>query len=56
MKKQSRELGGGWRVELNQDTLPRVLINNEYYTTVLSKSDKKDKSYIRDQHAAASWR
>ncbi|MAQ71072.1 MAG: RNA polymerase sigma-54 factor [Alphaproteobacteria bacterium] len=55
MKKQARELGGGWRVELNQDTLPRVLINNEYYTTVLSKSDKDDKTYIRNQHAAASW-
>ncbi|MGE4313255.1 MAG: RNA polymerase factor sigma-54 [Pseudobdellovibrionaceae bacterium] len=55
MKKQPREVGGGWRVELNNDTLPRVLVNNEYYTTVLSKSGKEDKSYINAQMNAASW-
>ncbi len=56
MKKLPREVGGGWKVELNADTLPRVLVNNEYYTTVLSKAvDKKDKSYLSEQMQAASW-
>lgn len=56
MKKLPREMGGGWKVELNSDTLPRVLVNNDYYTTVLSKAvDKKDKSYLSDQMQAASW-
>ena len=26
--------GGGFHVELNSDTLPRVLVNTRYYTTV----------------------
>src|SRR5262249_25862549 len=38
---------GGWTVELNHDTLPRVLVNQTYYSTV-SKTAKKDteKSYL----------
>ena len=55
MKKQPREVGGGWQVALNSETLPRVLVNQEYYTTVLSKAGKDDKSYLRDQMQAASW-
>ena len=56
MKKLAREMGGGWKVELNSDTLPRVLVNNDYYTTVLSKAvDKKDKSYLSEKMQAASW-
>lgn len=56
MKKLPRDMGGGWKVELNVETLPRVLVNQEYYTTVLGKAvDKKDKSYLSDQMQAASW-
>src|SRR5262249_7151622 len=29
--------GGGWTIELNSETLPRVLVNNRYYAT-LSKT------------------
>ncbi len=56
MKKMPKNLGGGWRVELNNDTLPRVLINQEYYTQV-SKSavQKKDKEYVTNQLASANW-
>lgn len=32
---------GGWHVELNSDTLPRVLVNQVYYTE-LSKTIRKD--------------
>ncbi|MGB1077754.1 MAG: RNA polymerase factor sigma-54, partial [Bdellovibrionales bacterium] len=56
MKKLPREVGGGWKVELNADTLPRVLVNNDYYTTVKSKAvAKKDKEYLSTQMQAASW-
>ncbi len=56
MKKLPKNLGGGWRVELNAETLPRVLINNEYYTEVASKAtQKKDKEYLTNQMASASW-
>ncbi len=40
---------GGWHVELNSDTLPKVLVNQTYYTE-LSKTIRKDgdKSYFTD--------
>jgi RNA polymerase sigma-54 factor len=40
---------GGWAVELNSDTLPKVLVNQSYYAEV-SKTTKNDgeKSYLAD--------
>ncbi len=56
MKKLPKNLGGGWKVELNTDTLPRVLVNNEYYTQVAGASkDKQDREYISTQLANANW-
>ena len=56
MKKLPKNLGGGWRVELNTETLPRVLVNNEYYTEVSSATkDKKDREYITTQMNNANW-
>jgi RNA polymerase sigma-54 factor len=47
---------GGWQVELNSDTLPRVLVNQTYYTE-LSRSIRKDgdKSYFTDCLQNATW-
>jgi RNA polymerase sigma-54 factor len=47
---------GGWHVELNSDTLPRVLVNQVYYTK-LSKTIRKDgdKSYFTDCLQNATW-
>src|SRR3954469_14258047 len=47
---------GGWHVELNSDTLPRVLVNQVYYSE-LSKSIRKDgdKSYFTDCLQNATW-
>src|SRR6201987_111170 len=47
---------GGWHVELNSDTLPRVLVNQTYYSK-LSKSLRKDgdKSYFTDCLQNATW-
>lgn len=56
MKKLPKNLGGGWRVELNTETLPRVLVNNEYYTEVSGATkDKKDREYITTQLNNANW-
>lgn len=56
MKKLPKNLGGGWRVELNSDTLPRVLINQDYFTQVSQHSrDSKDKTYMNEQLASANW-
>jgi RNA polymerase sigma-54 factor len=47
---------GGWLVELNSDTLPRVLVNQSYYSQ-LSKTIRKDgdKSYFSECLQNATW-
>jgi RNA polymerase sigma-54 factor len=48
--------GGGWVVELNNDTLPRVLVNTRYYAKVTSASrSKDDKSYLTERFQSANW-
>jgi RNA polymerase sigma-54 factor len=48
--------GGGWQVELNTDTLPRVLANDRYYAQIQSATSKKaDKEYIADRWQQANW-
>lgn len=47
---------GGWHVELNSDTLPRVLINRTYYTRVArTATSEKDKTYLFDCLQTANW-
>lgn len=47
---------GGWHVELNSNTLPKVLVNQTYYSQ-LSKTIRKDgdKSYFTDCLQNATW-
>jgi RNA polymerase sigma-54 factor len=47
---------GGWLVELNSDTLPKVLVNQSYHAQVskTAKSDQ-DKSYLTDCLQTATW-
>jgi RNA polymerase sigma-54 factor len=47
---------GTWLVELNTDTMPRVLMNQRYYATV-SKTAKReeDKQFLTECAANASW-
>ena len=45
-----------WIVELNNNTLPKVLVNNIYYNELCRRgSSKKDKAYISDCYANANW-
>jgi RNA polymerase sigma-54 factor len=56
MKRLPNNLGGGWRVELNAETLPRVLVNNEYYAEVAGKArGKEDRKYLEEQLQSANW-
>ncbi|MCB1538784.1 MAG: RNA polymerase factor sigma-54 [Rhodospirillales bacterium] len=65
MRPIPKHLGGGWKVELNHDTLPRVLVNREYANIVmnahvgqadrLKHMDKQDKTYLNDRLASANW-
>jgi len=47
---------GSWQVELNSDTLPKVLINQRYYAQVSTTTRSAgDKSYIADCLQTATW-
>ncbi|MBY0421456.1 MAG: RNA polymerase factor sigma-54, partial [Parvularculaceae bacterium] len=47
---------GGWKIELNSDTLPRVLVNQAYYAKVSkAKAKDTDKQFVSDQFASANW-
>ena len=56
MKTLPKTSGGGWRVELNTDTLPRVLINQTYYNNVCAHAKTvADKNYLSTQLNDANW-
>jgi RNA polymerase sigma-54 factor len=47
---------GGWAVELNSDTLPKVLINQTYYARVSTSSKgDKDRQYLSECLQTANW-
>lgn len=47
---------GDWLVELNQDSLPKVLVNERYYARVAgSARDKTDKDFIAERFHTANW-
>ncbi|HEY5607543.1 MAG TPA: RNA polymerase factor sigma-54 [Alphaproteobacteria bacterium] len=48
--------GGDWTVELNNDTLPRVLINNRYYAVISKRAKSKpEREYVAERLQSASW-
>ena len=48
--------GGGWAVELNSDTLPRVLVNNRYYAEVRRGARvKEERDYLAERYQSANW-
>jgi RNA polymerase sigma-54 factor len=47
---------GGWQIELNSDTLPRLLVNNRYYSDIAGGARDKDaRTYLADCLANANW-
>ena len=47
---------GAWLIELNTDTLPRLLVNNQYYAKVNKGArDKDSKNYLADCLNTANW-
>jgi len=48
--------GGGWLIDLNPDTLPRVLVNHRYFARISdSARNKADKEYISERFQSANW-
>ena len=51
-----RKSRGGWTVELNAATLPRLLVNRRYHAELKSgPQDKASKAWLSDCLASASW-
>lgn len=47
---------GGWIVELNSETLPKVLVNNAYHATISKKlRDSGEKTFVTDCLNSANW-
>lgn len=47
---------GGWILELNSETLPRLIVNNRYYTRVAKQArEKSDRAYIAEHLQSANW-
>ncbi len=53
MRAQPQE---GWIIELNAETLPRVLVNNRYYARISGAArNKAEREYLTDRLQAANW-
>ncbi|MBN06138.1 RNA polymerase factor sigma-54 [Ponticaulis sp.] len=47
---------GDWILELNPDSLPRVLVNNSYLTSISKRSmNKTDREYLSECQQSANW-
>jgi RNA polymerase sigma-54 factor len=47
---------GGFLIELNSDTLPKVLVNQSYHSAVArTAKNEKDKTYLADCLQTATW-
>ncbi|MEQ8355689.1 MAG: RNA polymerase factor sigma-54 [Kiloniellaceae bacterium] len=47
---------GGWIVELNSDTMPRVLVNSDYYAQVSTHlRSKQERDYLSERLQSANW-
>jgi RNA polymerase sigma-54 factor len=49
------DAAGGWIIELNTDTLPRVLVANRYYAEVGAKADRATRTFLNEQFQSANW-
>lgn len=47
--------GDAWLIELNPDTMPRVLVNEGLHARVTPKANKADRVFLAEQLASASW-
>ena len=45
---------GGWEVELNPDTLPKVLVDNRY-AALLSRGGAEARAFVSECRAGANW-
>ena len=44
-----------WTIELNPDTMPRVLVNERFYARIAPKAKKEEKIFLSERLASANW-
>lgn len=51
-----RHAEGGWLLELNPDSLPRVLVNRQYTKRIRRESrHTEDQKYLNEKYSSANW-
>jgi RNA polymerase sigma-54 factor len=46
---------GSWIIELNPETMPRVLVNERFYAKVAPRAKKDEKVFLTERLANANW-
>ncbi|MDT7951327.1 MAG: RNA polymerase factor sigma-54 [Acetobacteraceae bacterium] len=46
---------GEWLIELNPETMPRVLVNEHYHARVSAKAGREARSYLGENLSSANW-
>lgn len=46
---------GSWRLELNPETTPRVLVNEQFHARVSARAPKGDRAFIAERLSSANW-
>ena len=44
-----------WRLELNPETMPRVLVNHSFHARVAPRAAREDRAYFSEHLASANW-
>jgi RNA polymerase sigma-54 factor len=45
----------GWFIELNPETMPRLLVNERFYARVAPRARKEDRLFLAEHLASANW-
>lgn len=51
-----RRSDGSWSIELNNEQLPRLLVNQQYHARIMPRAQSKvDRDYLNERLASANW-
>jgi len=48
-------VGGEWLLELNPDTLPRVLVAERYHARIAPRASREERVFLSEKLASANW-
>ena len=46
---------GSWILELNPETMPRLLVSEAFHARILVRADREDRSFVAEKLASANW-